>query len=93
MDAALIDRLMRLCALRLDAPQREALNADLQRIVALIDLMQAADTDGVAALAHPLDGCQPLRPDDVTEAVDRQRYQRAAPAVRDGLYLVPRVVE
>jgi len=34
-----------------------------------------------------------LRPDRVTEAVDRDRFQQAAPEVRDGLYLVPRVVE
>ncbi len=93
MDAELIDRLMRLSALSLDEQQRRALSADLQRIVALIDVMQAANTEGVAPLAHPLDGCQPLRPDEVTEIVDRERFQRGAPAVRDGLYLVPRVVE
>ena len=93
MDAMLIDRLLQLAALQLDAQQRDALGADLQRIVDLIDAMQAADTDGVAPLAHPLDGCQPLRRDEVTEAVDRESYQYTAPAVRDGLYLVPRVVE
>ena len=93
MDAELIDRLMRLCALSLHAQERSALGADLQRIVELIDVMQAADTDGVAPLAHPLDGCQPLRADEVTEVVDREHYQHGAPAVRDGLYLVPRVVE
>ena len=89
----LIDRLLNLAALRLDARQRDAFGAELQRIVDLIDAMQAADTDGVAPLAHPLDGCQPLRRDEVTEAVDRESFQNAAPAVRDGLYLVPRVVE
>ena len=89
----LIDRLLNLAALRLDAQERSALGADLQRIVDFIDAMQAADTEGVAPLAHPLDGCQPLREDEVTEVVDRDDYQRRAPAVRDGLYLVPRVVE
>ena len=93
MDSDLIDRLMRLEALSLDAQQRSALSADLQRIIDLIDAMQSANTDGVAPLVHPLDGCQPLRRDEVTEVVDRERYQRGAPAVRDGLYLVPRVVE
>ena len=93
MDSDLIDRLMRLSALGLDAQQRSALGADLQRIIDMIDVMQTVNTDGVAPLHHPLDGCQPLRRDEVTEVVDRQRYQQAAPAVRDGLYLVPRVVE
>ena len=39
------------------------------------------------------DAPQPLRADGVTETVDRERLQQGAPAVRDGLYLVPRVVD
>jgi aspartyl-tRNA(Asn)/glutamyl-tRNA(Gln) amidotransferase subunit C len=35
----------------------------------------------------------PLRPDAVTEADRRTLYQGIAPAVEDGLYLVPRVVD
>ena len=93
LEADLIDRLMRLAALRLDADERALLEDNLDKIVHLIDAMQAADTDGVEPLDHPLDGVQPLRPDRVTERVDRERFQRIAPEVRDGLYLVPRVVE
>ena len=93
MDADLIDRLLRLAALRLGGADRERLGEDLRRIVSLIDLLQTARTEGVAPLTHPLEGVQPLRPDEVSEEVDRDRYQRGAPAVRDGLYLVPRVLE
>ena len=93
MDADLIDRLLRLAALRLDGADRERLGEDLRRIVSLIDLLQTARTEGVAPLTHPMEGVQPLRPDEVSEEVDRDRYQRGAPAVRDGLYLVPRVLE
>ena len=93
MDAHLIDRLMRLAALRLEAHERELLKDNLEKIVHLIDTMQSADTDGVEPLDHPLDGVQPLRPDRVTETVDRERFQQVAPEVRGGLYLVPRVVE
>ncbi len=91
--AALVDRLERLAALRLDAEERRLLRADLDKIMALIDAMQSVDVDGVAPLDHPLDGVQPLRPDAVTEDVRRERLQRGAPATADGLYLVPRVVE
>ena len=93
MEADLIDKLMRLAALKLESEERNLLQANLEKIVDLIDTMQSADTDGVEPLDHPLDGVQPLRPDEVTEAVDRDRFQLAAPEVRDGLYLVPRVVE
>ena len=44
-------------------------------------------------MAHPLNMNQPLRPDVVTESDHREDYQRNAPAVERGLYLVPRVIE
>lgn len=84
---------MRLSALSIDSDELSLLQADLDKIVALIDAMQAVDTHDVLPLAHPLEGTQPLRADTVTESVDRDRLQRGAPLARDGLYLVPRVVE
>lgn len=67
----------------------EALNS----ILGLIDAMQALDTDGVAPLAHPLETTQRLRRDEVTEDNHREAYQAIAPAVQDGLYLVPKVID
>ncbi|SDL85983.1 aspartyl/glutamyl-tRNA(Asn/Gln) amidotransferase subunit C [Franzmannia pantelleriensis] len=66
---------------------------DLGRILAMVDQLQEVDTDGVAPLAHPLDTTQRLRADEVTERDQRDHFQRVAPAVENGLYLVPRVVE
>ncbi len=93
LDAGTIDKLLRLSALSLEAGERARLQADLDKIIDLVDAMEGADTDGVEPLSYPLDGVQPLRSDRVTENVDRELYQRAAPEARDGLYLVPRVVE
>ena len=88
-----VEKLLRLSALSLETDERSLLHGDLDKIVDLIDAMQSVDTRGVLPLAHPLDGTQPLRADAVTESVDRDRLQRNAPRARDGLYLVPRVVE
>ncbi len=88
-----MDKLMRLAALTLEAEEQRKLERDLGMIIELIDIMRAVDTTGVAPLAHPLEVEQPLRVDEVTEKPNRTRFQHAAPAVRDGLYLVPRVVE
>lgn len=66
---------------------------DLGRILEMVDQLQRVDTDGVAPLSHPLDATQRLRADEVTDSDQRDEYQRCAPAVQDGLYLVPRVVE
>ena len=65
----------------------------LGSIVDFVDQLQQADTDSVEPMAHPLDQVQRLRPDEVTERVDRDEYQKNASAVADGMYLVPRVIE
>ena len=93
MDRETLARLALLSQLELAPEEVGPALDDLNRIVALIDEMRAVDTRGQAPLAHPLDMEQPLRDDIVTESVDRETYQEAAPATRDGLYLVPRVVE
>lgn len=66
---------------------------ELSGILSLMERMSQVDTSAVQPLAHPLDETQRLRPDVVTETDRRSLYQRGAPSVRDGLYLVPRVVE
>jgi aspartyl-tRNA(Asn)/glutamyl-tRNA(Gln) amidotransferase subunit C len=45
-------------------------------------------------MAHPLPGlAQRPRPDEVVETDHRELYQRNAPQVEAGLYLLPRVIE
>jgi aspartyl-tRNA(Asn)/glutamyl-tRNA(Gln) amidotransferase subunit C len=66
----------------------------LGRILGLVGELEKAATTGVAPLAHPLTGqVQRLRPDEVTAPNARDVYQRNAPQVEEGLYLVPRVIE
>ena len=69
----------------------------LNRVLGLIDQMQAVDTAGIQPMAHPLDAQlsqgQRLRPDQPTEGDQRELYQSVAPAVQEGLYLVPKVIE
>ena len=88
-----INHLSRLAQLALTETEQTAVLADLERIIIMVDQMQAMDTEGVEPLAHPLEADQRLRPDEVTETVHRDEFQEGAPATRDGLYLVPRVVE
>jgi aspartyl-tRNA(Asn)/glutamyl-tRNA(Gln) amidotransferase subunit C len=62
-------------------------------VLGLIEALQAVDTTGVAPMTHIGDMSLRLRPDLVTEPDRRDDYQRGAPAVDHGLYLVPRVIE
>ncbi len=65
----------------------------LSRIVDFVDQLQAAPTDEVVPMAHPLNMSQRLRADAVTEVDERDRIQENAPSVEGGYYLVPRVIE
>jgi aspartyl-tRNA(Asn)/glutamyl-tRNA(Gln) amidotransferase subunit C len=66
---------------------------NLSSIIDFVDQLQAADTDGVLPMAHPLDMSQRLRSDEVSEVDQRNRYQANAQDVEAGLYLVPKVIE
>jgi aspartyl-tRNA(Asn)/glutamyl-tRNA(Gln) amidotransferase subunit C len=88
-----IQHLANLAQLELSQQEISAVGEDLQRIMIMVDQMQAIDTSNVEPLAHPLDARQRLRPDQITETIERDLYQQGAPATADGLYLVPRVVE
>lgn len=82
-----------LARLQLEADQVSAYAGELSGILAMVDALQAADTAGVAPMAHPLDLGARLRADAVTEADQREAFQANAPRVEEGLYLVPKVIE
>ena len=65
----------------------------LSRIVDFVDQLSQADTTDVVPMAHPLHAVQRLRADAVTESDERDEIQKNAPAVSEGLYLVPKVIE
>lgn len=87
-----VERAARLARLRIDPAELDDRARDLARILELFDRLAEVDTRGVEPLAHPVAAAQRLRPDTVTEKVDREALQRGAPEVRDGMYVVPRVV-
>ena len=66
---------------------------DLSNILDLVEQMNAVDTEGVTPMAHPLDEHQRLRADEVTEKDQREHFQKNAPQVESGLFLVPQVIE
>jgi aspartyl-tRNA(Asn)/glutamyl-tRNA(Gln) amidotransferase subunit C len=66
----------------------------LSKIMGLVDQLNAADTGAAEPMAHPLAGqVQRMREDTVSEVDAHEKYQRNAPRVEAGLYLVPKVIE
>jgi len=88
-----VARIAHLARIEIDAGQAEEMRSKLDAIFALINELRAVDTTGVAPMAHAQDVMLPLRDDKVTETDHHALYQSVAPAVEDGLYLVPKVIE
>lgn len=88
-----VAKIAHLARLELTADEEGRVTDRLNDILGMIDRLQAADTAGVAPMAHPMDATQPLRDDVVTETNHREAYQAIAPATEAGLYLVPKVIE
>lgn len=66
----------------------------LSRILGMVGQLDRAETAGVEPMAHPLTGqVQRLREDVITSGNERDLYQRNAPQVDAGQYLVPKVIE
>lgn len=93
IDRKLVETMADLAKLRLVEEDVADYIDSMTRILALVEQMQAADTEGVEPMAHPLDAIQRLRPDEVTESDQRDILQPLAPEVAEGLYLVPKVIE
>lgn len=88
-----IRRIARLARIAIRPDEARDVAERLNRMLSLIDEMRAVDTTGIEPMSHALDLVQRLRPDAVTESNQREQQLSVAPAVQDGLYLVPKVLE
>ena len=83
-----------LARLDLSAAEIPVYLESLSAILDFVGALDRADTASVAPMAHPLAGLsQRMRPDSVTESDRHEEYQKNAPRVAVGLYLVPKVIE
>ena len=92
-----VSRIAHLARLELSETEQGALLGQLNGFFSIVEQMSAVDTSGVEPLYTPLSAVQDvqlrLREDAVTESNQRELNQRSAPAVEDGLFLVPKVIE
>ena len=93
LNSADIKRIAHLARIEVNDAEADATLTKLTGILGLIEQMQAVDTTGIEPMSHSQDVTQRLREDVVTETNHRERYQSIAPAVEEGLYLVPKVIE
>jgi aspartyl-tRNA(Asn)/glutamyl-tRNA(Gln) amidotransferase subunit C len=88
-----VRNIAQLARLQIDDSSLEQYASDLSNILALVEQMNTVDTSNVSPMAHPLDATQRLRPDEVTESNQREKFQAIAPDVKNGFYRVPKVID
>ena len=93
LDKADVEKIAHLARLGIDEADIPEYAKNLSNILDLVEQMNAVDTSGVEPMAHPMEAAQRLRADAVTETNQREHFQEHAPAVENGLFLVPKVIE
>lgn len=88
-----IKRIAHLARIEINDAEAEQTLSKLSGILSLIEEMQAVDTTDITPMSHSQDVVQRLREDEVTADNKRDLFQKNAPDVDGGLYLVPKVIE
>lgn len=87
-----VEKVARLGRLMLTADELERMTGELQGILAYVDQLSEADTEGVEPIAHPADVHTVLRDDELRESLPRDQALSAAPRHSGEGYLVPAVL-
>ena len=97
LTSADISRIANLARLDLNPSEGELMLTQINGFFDMVEKIRAVDTTGIEPLAHPMATIQDvilrLREDRVSEPNNREANQRNAPAVEQGLFLVPKVIE
>ena len=95
-----IQRIANLARLALQPDEEARMLDKINNFFGIVEQISAVDTKGVVPMAHPVDAMRNtpdialrLRADMVSEPNQREANQQCAPAVENGLFLVPKVIE
>ena len=91
--AELVDYISELSRLELEAGEKQAMTAELERIVAYMDVLNKLDTEGVEPMSHVFPVKNVLREDEVIPSQDRAELLAGSPAPDGEAFLVPKAVE
>ena len=93
IDMELVDYLAGLSRLELQTGEKQAMTAELERILAYMDVLNRLDTAGVEPMSHVFPVKNVLREDEVIPSQDRAELLAGSPAPDGEAFLVPKTVE
>ena len=93
VNTELVDYISGLSRLELEAGEKQAMTAQLEQIIACMDVLNRLDTTGVEPMSHVFPVKNVLREDEVAPSQDRAELLAGAPVPDGEAFLVPKAVE
>ena len=93
VNAELVDYISELSRLELEAGEKQDMTAQLEQIIAYMDVLNKLDTQGVEPMSHVFPVKNVLREDEVMPSQDRAELLAGAPVPDGEAFLVPKAVE
>ena len=93
INTELVDYISELSRLELQCGEKQAMTAQLEQIIAYMDVLNKLDTKGVEPMSHVFPVKNVLREDQVESSQDRAELLAGAPVPDDEAFLVPKAVD
>ena len=93
LDPEAVRKVASLAHLEIPESRLASLADELSGILAWIEQLDEVDTDKVEPMTSAVAASLPMREDRVTDGGDAAAVLANAPAVREGFFVVPKVVE
>ena len=93
VDAATVRRIAHLARIAVAEDEVEHLRGELNAILAFVEQLSEVDVEGVEPMTSVIPMAMRKRPDEVTDGGIPDDILKNAPAVQDGFFVVPKVVE
>jgi aspartyl-tRNA(Asn)/glutamyl-tRNA(Gln) amidotransferase subunit C len=93
IDNNLVDRLAELSKLEFEPADKEKIQADLQKILDLVEKLVEVNVEGVEPLIYMTDERNVLRKDEVKEMVSKEDALSNAPQKDSDYFRVPKVIK
>ena len=86
----LVDKVAKLAKLDFEGESKEAIKADMQRILGFVEKLQAVDTTGVEPLEYMTEEDLRLREDHSEQTITKEEALKNAPSADSDFFKVPK---
>lgn len=93
IDTEMVNYISELSRLELQTGEKQAMTAQLEQIIAYMNVLNKLDTTGVEPMSHVFPVKNVLREDEVVPSQDRAQLLSGSPAEDKEAFLVPKAVE